>query len=66
MAQRTLRGARVDAGFTQEQAAEELKVAVSTLRNWEAGRTFPKPPHIEKLCALYGVSYDHINFNPCA
>lgn len=66
MPRRTLRGARVDAGFTQEQAAEELEVAVSTLRNWETGRTYPKQQHIEKLCALYGVEYDHIDFNPRA
>lgn len=63
MPKRTLKGARVDAGYTQADAAAALNIAVSTLRNWESGKTFPKQSHIEMLCALYGVSYDHINFN---
>lgn len=43
-------------------AAEKLGVAVSTLRNWEKGITFPKQPAIEKMCELYGVPYDFISF----
>jgi len=59
----TLAAARVNAGYTQEEVATILKVALSTIRNWESGRTLPKQPMIEKLCALYGVPYDYINFN---
>lgn len=58
----SLKSARVNAGLTQKQAAEALNIAVSTLRNWEKGITFPKQPEIEKLCALYGTSYDYVNF----
>jgi len=59
----TLKAARVNAGFTQAEVAEKLGVAVSTVRNWETGATFPKQPAIEKMCDLYGVSYDNIRFN---
>ncbi|WP_218080878.1 helix-turn-helix domain-containing protein [Anthocerotibacter panamensis] len=32
---------RRNVGVTQEQAARTLDIAVSTVRNWEAGRTTP-------------------------
>lgn len=60
----TLKAARVNADMTQAEAAEELGVAVSTIKNWEKGTTFPKQPHILAMCQLYGVSYDAINFLP--
>lgn len=59
----TLCAARINAGLTQAAAAELLKVAITTLRNWELGNSFPKQPQIESLCNLYGVTYDQINFN---
>jgi transcriptional regulator with XRE-family HTH domain len=60
----TLSAARVNAGFSQKEAAKELNISNSTLCNWEKGKTFPDQPMIEKLCNLYGVSYDMINFAP--
>lgn len=63
MSQITLKAARVNAGLTQTDVAAILGVAVSTVRNWENGTTFPKQPAIEKMCELYGVSYDNIKFN---
>lgn len=63
MSQITLKAARVNAGLTQLAAAEKLNVSVATLKNWESGKTFPKQPHIEALCELYGVSYDNLFFN---
>ena len=59
----TCKAARVNAGYTQGKAASELGVSVSTIKNWETGKTFPKQPDIEKMCALYGCTYDCINFN---
>ena len=58
----TLASARVKAKLSQRQAAKELGVDPSTLRNWEKGVTFPKQPMIEKMCQLYGVPYDYIDF----
>lgn len=63
MSQITLKAARVNAGLTQLAAADKLNVSVATLKNWESGKTFPKQPHIEALCKLYGVTYDNIFFN---
>lgn len=62
MTQITLKAARVNAGYSQQTAAKEINVAASTLRNWEAGKTFPKQNHISALCRLYGVTYDNIFF----
>lgn len=58
----SLKAARVNCGLTQRVAAERLHVAVSTLKNWEAGKTFPKQPQIEAMCKIYGISYDALFF----
>ena len=59
----SLAAARVNAGFTQEQVAKELNVAPSTVRNWESGKTTPSLLNVEKLCNLYSMPYDYIDFN---
>lgn len=65
MAKITLKAARVNAGFTQKQAAKELKVSNKTLNNWENGKSIPKADKIEPICNLYRVNYDDvIFFNP--
>lgn len=61
----TLKAARKNVGLTQVEAAKILGIASSTLRNWENGITYPGQPEIEKLCALYNLKYDCINFLPC-
>ena len=60
----TLKAARVNAGYTQKEAAKELKVSNKTLLHWEKGVSFPKADMVEKICALYGVAYDNIIFLP--
>lgn len=60
----TLSALRVNAGYSQKKAAELLEISNSTLCNWEKGKTFPDQPMIEKICELYGVTYDMINFVP--
>lgn len=62
MPQITLKAARVNAGFSQTLAAQKINVSVSTLRNWEAGKTFPNQKYIDAICRLYGISYDNIFF----
>lgn len=61
----TLKAARKNIGLTQVEAAKVLGIATSTLRSWENGITYPGQPEIEKLCALYNLKYDYINFLPC-
>lgn len=58
----SLRAARVNAGYNQKDAAKILGISNSTLGSWEHGRTFPTPAVIEKICRLYGLSYDDIIF----
>lgn len=58
----TLAAARINANLTQAQAAKALGVGLSTLKNWEQGKTYPNQPAIEKICELYGMPYDYIKF----
>lgn len=58
----TLGAARKNAGLTQPEAAKLLGVGISVLRGWEQGRRFPKPPQIDKICSLYGMTYEEIRF----
>ena len=58
----SLRALRVNANYTQKNAAEKIGVSQKTLFNWEQGNTYPNQQQIEKICDVYGVSYDCINF----
>lgn len=60
----TLMAARKNIGLTQAEAAKRLSVATSTLQSWEKGITYPNQPEIDKLCSLYNLRYDCINFSP--
>ena len=60
----SLASARVNAGLTQKEAAAMLGVSNSTLSSWEKGNSFPNAQQIEKICELYVVTYDNINFLP--
>lgn len=64
MAKLTLKGARVNAGYTQKVAAKHLGVTNKTLCNWENGVSFPNVLQVDKICKLYGVSYDNLIFLP--
>lgn len=58
----TLKGARVNAGYSQKFVCKKLRISNTTLTSWEKGKTFPTQPQIEALCELYGVPYDAIKF----
>ena len=60
----SLEAARVNAGLLQKEAAAKLGVSNKTLGNWENGTSFPNAQQIKKICELYVVSYDNINFLP--
>lgn len=60
----SIRAARVNAGYSQKEAADRLGVSNKTLGNWENGITFPPADKIVAICELYGVSYDNLNFLP--
>ena len=58
----TLKAARVNKNLTQIEAAKMLGISVDTLRQYEAGNTFPSVPTIGKIESLYSVSYNDIDF----
>lgn len=55
MFQITLAAARVNAGFLQEEAAEEIGVTAKTLRNYEQGKTAIPAHVLKKVAKLYRV-----------
>ncbi len=64
MVKMSLAAVRVNAGYDQKTAAKLLGVSNSTLSSWENYVTFPPADMIPKICDLYGVPYDQINFLP--
>lgn len=60
----TLAAARVNANLSQKETAKMLGVSNKTLCKWENGTSFPNAVQIEKLCNLYNLPYDCINFLP--
>lgn len=62
MAKITLSAARVNKKLSQAKAAELIGTSVATLKNWEWGKTYPRQPQIEKICEVYGVTYNDIFF----
>lgn len=60
----TLKAWRTNANLTQEQLARKINRSVSTIKKWEKGKTFPKQPDIDAICAVFGIPYDLIDFLP--
>lgn len=60
--QMSMKAIRVNKNMKQKEAADAIGVSVSTLKNWEAGKSFPTQPMIDKICEVYGVPYDFIKF----
>lgn len=58
----TLAAARLNAGYTQREAAKKLGISPKTLWKWENGKSQPKPNNIDAICDLYNVNYDMLIF----
>ena len=56
----TLRAARINAGFTQKELADELDRNVSTIANWESNKTKISLPDFKKLCRVLKVNENDI------
>lgn len=54
---------RQRAGLRAEDVAVKLGIAMSTVRNWEQGRTIPKMrvDQFALLCQLYQCSIEELN-----
>ncbi len=58
----TLKAARVNAGLTQESAAEKMGISKDTISNWERGKTFPNAKYITIIEKTYNIEYTDIIF----
>lgn len=58
----TLAAARVNAGYTQEEAALKLNISKKTLFNYETGEQVPDWEMVHKIGVLYHFPIDFIFF----
>ena len=58
----SMRAARVNAGFTQKQAADKLLIGTSTLQGYESGKRQPRMDMLGRMEALYGIGMQHFRF----
>lgn len=57
-----VKSARINSGIKQSAAAKSLGIPISMLSFMERGYVFPSEPLQEKICKLYGVPKNCINF----
>lgn len=55
-----LKNARIEAGLTQEKAAEKIDVSSQTISNWENEKSYPDIVSVIALSDLYSVSLDEL------
>ena len=58
----TLEAARVNAKYTQAEAAEMLGISRATLQNYEAGRNVPTWDTVQKMEQIYNWPAAYIFF----
>lgn len=58
----SIRAARVNAGLTQQEVFAKTGIARSTLTRWEYGLTVPNEKNKARLCSLYGLDADEIDW----
>lgn len=58
----SLKAARVNAGISQKMAAKHLNVSVSTLQNYECGKTIPNWGIVRLMEDMYHISADNLFF----
>lgn len=58
----TIKAARINKGFTQNDFAKAIGVSKKTVHSWENGKTMPKLEKIELICSTLGVKYDDIKW----
>ena len=60
MFQISLAAARVNVEKTQREVADLMNVNVSTIANWESGRTSPNVEQFVELCNIYNCPQEII------
>ena len=56
----TLRAARVNAGFSQKEAADMLLIGTSTLQGYESGKRQPRMELLGRMEQIYGIGVQHL------
>lgn len=54
--------ARVNAGLLQREASALLDINIKTLCKWERGESYPNAKQIEKMCEIYDLPIDQLDF----
>lgn len=62
----TLQAARINANLSLKEAARQIGITSPTLLGYERGVQIPKVDAIEKITALYDISFSDINWRPGA
>ena len=60
----TMKAARINAGYTQKEAAKLLKVSKDTVSNWDRGKSYPDVTNLRDIERVYRVKYDDLIFLP--
>lgn len=55
-----IKEARVESGYTQEQAAEKLFISRQTISNWENGKTLPDIVSVINMSDLYQIDLENL------
>ena len=55
-----LKSLRNNAGLTQEAAAEQIGVSVTSLQNWESGVNKPSMSNVRKIAEVYETGCDEL------
>lgn len=58
----TLKAARHNAGYTQQEAADLLGVTPLTILNWEKGKYLPRPRRRRVLAQVYEIPVENIKW----
>ena len=51
-----LRTARIERGLSPDEAAKILNVHPMSIYFWESGKKLPKPPNLENIKKVFGVT----------
>jgi transcriptional regulator with XRE-family HTH domain len=57
-----LRRARIEKGWTLQEASKKVGVSLATYRRWEAGLQKPHLFSLDVLCAVFGMTKDELGF----
>lgn len=56
----TLKGARVSAGYTQQELAKQMNISRQAIIGWETNKTRIRSPQLYMFCQICGFSPDDI------